>query len=166
MSNSDSLGSTSQPWFKKKKIVIPGVIVLLLIIGSASGGGKSSTGNSSSGTTVSNSNPLNTSANKTACETGRFIYAENSQVIKDWQDSAATDAELATALKKIGDNFYDIGSTASGDLQSTMMQIGTYYKKARVAAVNVDSAGLLAALQAVLPYATTFDNDCKSIGKN
>jgi hypothetical protein len=47
-----------------------------------------------------------------------------------------------------------------------MMQMGTYYKKARVAAVNGDSAALLAALQAVLPFATSFDNDCKSIGKN
>jgi len=167
MSNDRPLtGDNPQPWFKQKKFIIPIALVVLAIIGGATGGNKTTTSSSSTTSSTNVSNPLDTSANHDACHTGRFTYAENSQVISDWVNSAATDADLEAALKKIGDFFYDVSSTASGDIQTSMMQTGMLYKKARVAAISGDSTSLLADLKAALPYADLFNSSCKSIGEN
>ena len=154
-----------RPWYTKKIISIPLIFVSLAFVGGLSGCGKSATSLNSAAPAVA-SNPLDTADNKTACHTGRFTYAQNSQAIADWSNGAATDADLEISLKKIGDFFYDVGTTASGELQTTMEQIGTLYKQARVAAVNGDSTSLVSDLTAALPLATQFDNECKSIGEN
>jgi hypothetical protein len=168
MSNDRPLtGDNPKPWFKKKRFVIPVGLVVLAIIGGATGGNKSSTSTgSSSSATVTASNPLATSDNKTACSSMRFIYAQNSGVLSDWAKQAATDADAGKAMQKIGQNFTDIGSTASGALQTAMTNAGLDYKKMYVALSNSDSASLSTDLTQALADATTFDNVCKSIGVN
>jgi hypothetical protein len=168
MSNDRPLtGDNSKPFYKKKSVIVIGVIVLLAIIGGASGGNKSSTGTSSSSSaTVTTSNPLATSDNKTACSSMRFIYSQNSGVLSDWSKQAATDADAGKAMQKIGQSFTDIGSTASGAVQTAMTNTGLVYKKMYVALSNGDSASLATDLTQALADATTFDNVCKSIGVN
>jgi len=161
-------GNNSTPWFKKKKFVIPAGLVILAIIGSATGGSKSgtsSTSNSSS-TAATAANPLATSDNKTACSSMRFIYGENSGVLSDWSKQAATDADAGKAMQKIGQNFTDIGSTASGEVQTAMTNAGLDYKKMYVDLANSDSTALGTDLAQALKDATAFDTVCKSIGVN
>jgi hypothetical protein len=168
MSNDRPLtGDNPKPWFKKKRIVIPLGLVVLGIIGGATGGNKSATSsNSSSSTTITASNPLATGDNKTACSSMRFIYAQNSGVLSDWAKQAATDSDAGKAMQKIGQNFTDIGSTASGAVQTAMENAGLDYKKMYVALSNGDSASLSTELTQALADATAFDNVCKSIGVN
>ena len=142
-------------------IISSGIVLTLSGCGSTSPA--SQTTSNSENTTA---NPLDTSANKDVCTSLRFIYAKNATVLSDWSNQAATDSDLEKALKDLGDNFSGIGMTASGDLSSVTQQMGTLFKKARVAATSGDSAGVLADITAVLPLATSFDNDCKSIDVN
>ena len=170
MSNDRPLtGDNPKPWFKKKRFVIPIALLVLGVIGGATGGNKSSTSpaaTTSSSAKVATSNPLATGDNKTACSSMRFIYAENSGVLSDWSKQAATDADAGKAMQKIGQNFTDIGSTASGAVQKAMTNAGLDYKKMYVALSNGDSTALGTDLAQALADATTFDNVCKSIGVN
>ena len=133
-------------------------IVALSLVGCSSD-------NSSSSASAKNDNPLATSDNKTACSALRYIYSRNSGVIQDWANQAATDLDAAKAMQTIGKNFSDIGTTASGELQTVILNVGTSYKKMYVALMNGDSGTLEAELSNALNYATTFDTLCTSIGE-
>ena len=165
-------GDNPTPWFKRKRIVIPIGFVVLAIIGGSLGGNKTATSTTSSSSTSSKSstspvsNSLATGDNKNACSSMRFIYAQNSGVLSDWSKQAATDADAGKAMQKIGQNFSDIGSTASGEVQTAMTNAGLDYKKMYVDLSNGDSTNLAIDLKQALKDATVFDNVCKSIGVN
>lgn len=103
--------------------------------------------------------------NQAACTDMRNIYTDNGKVISDWPNQLATNADLEAGLKKLSDGFANDLSMTSGDLSSVVEQMTEVFKRARVAASNGDTGGVMDEITKLPDLATSFDAFCKAIDR-
>lgn len=123
-------------------------------------------GSSSSPTqSAASANSPDTSNNKGACLVLRDVYTKNGQVLSDWSNQLATDADLEVAIKKLGDEFTNFYPPyTSGDFGLMVQTLGMDFKRTRVAATKVDTAALTPVIKGLSGLITSFDTLCNAMG--
>ena len=145
------------------------ILVIVILASLISAPFNSSNKNSSSPTAApvpAVQNPNKTSDNELGCKSARRVYNENSQVLSDFSQGAATFLDLSVSMKIMGDKFTDIASYTTGDVHDAISDSALEFKKTRIATLSGDENKVLAALTNMLPYANTFNAVCAAIGVN
>ena len=150
---------------KKTLFIILGFMIFSGLMGGFFGKKTTTSTGSQSVTVKPAENLLNTADNKTGCFGFRDKMASDGSVINDWTNKAATDSDLATAFKDLGDEFTADATYTTGEIQTQLATSGQAFKQARVSLLAGDTTTLLANLTTGTNATDRLKTLCASIGK-